>query len=335
MLKLHPRSVNCFGRPPTRAGVRKGPTSRRHVLFGAQAGGSRAETDEDHQANVFAQQPLDGTSTPLPWERCSSGSGRRSGRLGPGASATGDSKKAEDREHAEGHATGSPEKPASAGLTESALTANRTGCSRVRPSGAPAHRHRGKQRSKQDERQPSKVESPRKHRAMRRRKRQHIVTDLTVDQSPEVERSITADQSGTLRSRKGPGRRARIVNNGERARTAVTRARRLQCPAREGITRFAWRLPNEPRRRREARMTRHRLPAREKLRRVERQWERPRDCQKSRSPPRNDRHLLGGDGRTETAKSKPNPSGPGKDQAEELRTAQSIRGKGHGRCRRS
>jgi hypothetical protein len=108
---------------------------------------------------------------------------------------------------------------------------------------------------------------------MRGRKRRRVVTDLTVEQSPEVERPITADLSGTLRSRMVPGKRARIVNNGERERTAVARTRRLQCPARDGKPRFTWGLLNEPRRRREVRLTRHRLPAREKLRRVERQWE--------------------------------------------------------------
>jgi len=76
---------------------------------------------------------------------------------------------------------------------------------------------------------------------------------------------------------------------------------------------------NGPRRRREARLTRHQLPAREKLRRVERQWERPRDHRKSRSPQRTDHHLLGGDEQKATAKSKPDPSGSGKGQAEKLR----------------
>lgn len=154
---------------------------------------------------------------------------------------------------------------------------------------------------------------------MRRRKRQRVVTDLTVEQSPEVERPITADLSGTLRSRMVPGKRARIVNNGEREWTAVTRARRLQCPARDGKSRFTWGFLNGPRRRREERLTRHQLPAREKLRRVERQWERPRDHRKSRSPQRTDHHLLGGDGQKATAKSKPDPSGSGKGQAEKLR----------------
>lgn len=135
---------------------------------------------------------------------------------------------------------GSPGKPASVGTPEARSPRIAPGCSRVRPSGAPAHRHRDKQRSTRGSSKPSIERSPRKHRAMRRRKRQRVVTDLTVEQSPEVERPITANRSGTLRSRTVPGRRARIVNNGERARTAVARARRLQCPAWEERTRFTW-----------------------------------------------------------------------------------------------
>lgn len=272
-MRLHPRQVTCFGRTRARDGVQTGPTARKRALFGAHAKGCRVRTDRDHHVIVFAAQPLDGTSTPLPWERCSSGSGRRSGRLEPTASAAGDGMKAGDREQAEDHAPGSPGKPASVGLNGSALTRVAPGCSRVRPSGAPAHRHRDKQRSTQDESKPSIEQSPRKHRAVRRRKRQRVVTDLTVDQSPEVERPITADLSGTIRSRTVPGKRARIANNGERERTAVARARRLQCPIREGNHRFTWEILNGPGRRREERLTRHRLPAREKLRRVERQWE--------------------------------------------------------------
>lgn len=272
-MRLHPRQVTCFGRTRTRDGVRTGPIAQNRALFGVHAKGFRVRTDRDHHVIVFAAQTLDGTSTPLPWERCSSGSGRRLGRLEPKASAAGDGKKAGDREQAEDHALGSPGKPASVGLNGSELTRVAPGCSRVRPSCASAHRHRDKQRSTQDESKPSIEQSPRKHRAMRRRKRQRIVTDLTVEQSPEVERPITADLSGTLRSRMVPGKRARIENNGERERTAVARARRLQCPAREGNPRFTWGLLNGPRRRREERLTRHQLPAREKLRRVERQWE--------------------------------------------------------------
>lgn len=152
----------------------------------------------------LAKQPLDGTSTSFPWERCSFGSGRRSGRPRPGASALGDGKKAEDREHAEGRPPGSPGETGFGREIGNALTASRTGCSGVRPSGAPAHRHRDKQRSAQGESKPSKEQSPRKHRAASRWKRQHAVTDLTVEQSPEVERPITADRARHFPFAEGP-----------------------------------------------------------------------------------------------------------------------------------
>lgn len=87
---------------------------------------------QESPRNRLRAKPLDGTSTPLPWERCSSGSGRRSGRHEPEASAAGDGMKAGDREQAEDHAPGSPGKPASVGLNGSELTRVAPGCSRVR-----------------------------------------------------------------------------------------------------------------------------------------------------------------------------------------------------------
>lgn len=264
----HPRKGTCFGRAPARVGDRRDRQPGTQHSPECQARGVGPEQTRITRQTSSRHNRWTGRPHRSPGNGAPPGVGRRSGRLKPGASATGDGKKAGDREYTEGQPPGSPGRPASAGTTGRMLTANRDGCSGVRPSGAPAHRHRDKQRSTQDARRPSMERSPRKHRATSRRKRQHVVTDLTVEQSPEVERPITADLSGTIRSRTVSDKRARIVNNGERERTAVARTRRLQCPAREGKPRFAWGLPNKPRRRREERLTRHRLPAREKLRRV-------------------------------------------------------------------
>lgn len=52
---------------------------------GQQVGQTGPERTEITTQNVFAQEPLDGTSTPLPWERRSFGRGRRSGQRAPGS----------------------------------------------------------------------------------------------------------------------------------------------------------------------------------------------------------------------------------------------------------
>lgn len=183
--------------PSTGVGAPEGPIAPK-TRFLERTKGHRAETDEDHHANVSAKPPLDGTPTSLPWERCSSGRGRRSGQPAPEASAEGNGKKAADREHAEDHLPGSPGRPASAGMVGNALIATRNGRFGVWP-GASAHRRSDEQRSKRDESKPSIEESPWKHRAACGRTRQRDATDLTVEQSPEVERPITAHPPGPLR----------------------------------------------------------------------------------------------------------------------------------------
>jgi hypothetical protein len=167
----------------------EGPRHRRtHTLRGVQAPADRARTDRITTQTSLRKTAGRDVQHRFLRGRCSFGGRAPVGSAGPRQlRQTGTGKKAEDRGFTDDHRTGSPGKPASAGVIERAPTNDAQDAS---VSARRVLRHIGNRVGRTvNARREQALDgrSPRKHRATIRRKRRAVVTDLTVEQSPEVE----------------------------------------------------------------------------------------------------------------------------------------------------